>query len=290
MKHALLVIFTSFCLVWLLSASESFAQTEAAVSSDLLARGGIIMLTVKSDVAQKPRAIWMEKEIPLVYIPTNAAWSGFVGADLNHKTGVYELFVQLPESGMEKKFKIRVIAKDYGARRLRLPPKKVELSAAALKRVKKEQAAVGALWRGDCAEPLWDDRFIMPGEGKMIGFFGQRSIINNQERSPHSGVDLRGKIGDPVRAMHRGYVVLAADHFFTGKSLYLDHGGCIISMYFHLDKILVNEGDRIEKGQLIGLIGATGRVTGPHLHWGVRVNQARVNPLDLINLGNLWEN
>ena len=140
------------------------------------------------------------------------------------------------------------------------------------------------LWKADCQPPLWHDGFILPVNNAIVGTFGKRSIINNRKRHPHSGVDIRGKVGDPVSAMHHGEVILVADHFFTGKSIFLDHGGCVASMYFHLDDIIVEKGQRVEKGQIIGTVGATGRVTGPHLHWGVRVNNARIDPLELIKL------
>jgi murein DD-endopeptidase MepM/ murein hydrolase activator NlpD len=264
--------------------SESSAETEVFFSSVSLVRGDLILITIKADILEKPQIIWRKKEIPLIYSQANASWRGFIAADLKQKPGVYKVVVQLPSSGFEKEFYIRVNDRDYGVRKLNLDPKKVELDAEALNRVKNEAAIVNKLWTADCQLPLWDDRFLMPVDKKIVGTFGRRSIINKRKRAPHTGVDISGKLGDPVKAIHNGTVMLVADHFFTGNSLYLDHGGCIISMYFHLDKILVKDGDQIEKGQIIGLVGATGRVTGPHLHWGVRINGARVNPLTLIEL------
>ncbi|MBW1862211.1 MAG: M23 family metallopeptidase, partial [Deltaproteobacteria bacterium] len=119
---------------------------------------------------------------------------------------------------------------------------------------------------------------------KLVGPFGRRSIINDQPRSPHSGVDLKGKRGTPIKAANNGKVALTGNHFFSGKSVVIDHGGGIQSMYFHLDKIMAKEGQTIIKGQVIGLVGSTGRSTGPHLHWGMRVNGARVDPLMLTGL------
>jgi murein DD-endopeptidase MepM/ murein hydrolase activator NlpD len=210
-------------------------------------------------------------------------------ADLNQKAGVYQTVISMPSSDFREQFDIRVTEKDYGLRNLALPKEKVELDAKSLKRVKKEASVVNALWSASGAVPAWKGVFLMPVDGDVVGTFGRRSIINNLERSPHTGVDQKGEAGAPVRAINSGHAVLIADHFFTGNSLYLDHGGGIISMYFHLDKVLVNDGDAIKKGQVIGLVGATGRVTGPHLHWGVRVNGARVNPLTLIDLSKALE-
>ena len=284
MSRTYAVFFLAVCFLLMPLKSESSAETEVFFSSVSLVRGDLILITIKADILEKPQIIWRKKEIPLIYSQANASWRGFIAADLKQKPGVYKVVVQLPSSGFEKEFYIRVNDRDYGVRKLNLDPKKVELDAEALNRVKNEAAIVNKLWTADCQLPLWDDRFLMPVDKKIVGTFGRRSIINKRKRAPHTGVDISGKLGDPVKAIHNGTVMLVADHFFTGNSLYLDHGGCIISMYFHLDKILVKNGDEIEKGQIIGLVGATGRVTESHLHWGVRINGARVNPLTLIKL------
>ena len=283
------VFFLAVCFLLMPLKSESSDETKVFFSSASLVRGDLILITIHADLLEKPLAFWMKKEIPLIYSQANASWRGFIAADLKQKPGVYKVVVQLPSSGFEKEFYIRVNDRDYGVRKLKLDPKKVDLDAEALNRVGNEAAIVNELWTADCQLPLWDDGFLMPVDKKIVGTFGRRSIINKRKRAPHTGVDISGKSGDPVKAIHNGTVMLVADHFFTGNSLYLNHGGCIISMYFHLDKILVKNGDKVEKGQIIGLVGATGRVTESHLHWGVRINGARVNPLTLIKLSGKWD-
>ena len=119
--------------------------------------------------------------------------------------------------------------------------------------------------------------------------FGCRCIINDMERSPHSGVDLKASEGTPVKATNRGIVVLVADHFFSGLSVVIDHGGGMQSMYFHLSEVLVQAGELLEKGTIIGLSGSSGRVTGPHLHFGIRLNGGRVNPIKLIEISRRLE-
>lgn len=285
-KYAVILV---VCFLLMPLKSESSAETKVFFSSESLVRGDLMFITIKADVLGKPRIIWRKKEIPLIYSQANASWRGFIAADLKQKPGVYTVVVQLPSSGFEKEFYIRVNDWEYGVRKLNLDPKKVDLNAEALNRVRNEAAIVNELWTADCQLPLWDDCFLMPVDKKIVGPFGRRSIINKRKRAPHTGVDISGKLGDPVKATHNGTVMLVADHFFTGNSLYLDHGGCVISMYFHLDKILVKHGDKIEKGRVIGFVGATGRVTGPHLHWGMRINGARVNPLNLIKLCREWD-
>jgi len=257
---------------------------DVSFSSEAMVRGGLILLRVQGCESDDVQVVWMEKEIPLARDRGGTLRQGFLAADLNRKPGVYPVAVRDPSSGFERFFELRVNDRNYGTRNIRLPRAKVELDEASLRRVKAETLAVNALWSAECRPPEWEGSFWMPVNNKIVGAFGQRSIINKKKRSPHTGVDIRGKTGSPVRASNSGTVVLAADHFFTGKSVYVDHGSCIFSMYFHLDQIRVEEGEQIEKGRILGSIGATGRATGPHLHWGVRINGARVNPLTLIEL------
>jgi len=262
--------------------SNSLSGPHISFSSTDIARGDVILLSIKAGMEETPRAIWMEKEVPLFFNRSSSLWQGFLAADLNSAPGTYRLVVQIPSSDFEKDYYLHIVDKDYGVRNLTLPKEKVELDTESLKRVEKESAEINALWKADITLPKWNSGFIMPVDGDIIGAFGKRSVINNLERSPHTGVDIKAGKGDPVKSTNNGKVVLVADHFFTGNSVFLDHGGGIISMYFHLDKILVKAGDIVEKGRIIGLAGATGRATGPHLHWGVRINGARVNPLTLV--------
>ncbi|MCA9479450.1 MAG: M23 family metallopeptidase, partial [Nitrospira sp.] len=133
-------------------------------------------------------------------------------------------------------------------------------------------------------DPLWNGPFLEPVNGKITGVFGSRRIINGQPRRPHSGEDIAAPKGTPVLAINSGTVSLAVDHFFSGKGVVLDHGLGVFSMYFHLSEINVQNGQPVQKGEAIGKVGASGRATGPHLHWGVRVNGSRVNPFALTTL------
>lgn len=264
--------------------ARSLSDPDISISSKEMPRGDVILLNIKAGEETTPRVIWMGKEISLVFNRSRGEWQGFLASDLNQKPGNYEAVVQTGSSGLERRINIHINEKDYGVRRLTLPKDKVELSAEALKRVKAEAAVVSALWKAKDTVPEWRGIFLMPVDGEVVGIFGKRSVINGMERSPHTGVDLSGNAGEPIKAVNNGKVILIADHFFTGNTVFLDHGGGIITMYCHLQKVLVKEGDRMDKGQVLGLVGATGRATGPHLHWGMRVNGARVNPLTLINL------
>jgi murein DD-endopeptidase MepM/ murein hydrolase activator NlpD len=133
-------------------------------------------------------------------------------------------------------------------------------------------------------QPLWQGSWIRPVSGGIVSPFGRRTIINDLERSTHSGVDLKAAEGTPIKAANGGRVVLVADHFFGGLSVVIDHGGGIHSMYFHLSEVSAKAGQIVEKGELIGLSGSSGRATGPHLHFGIRLHGDRVSPLRLIEL------
>jgi len=161
------------------------------------------------------------------------------------------------------------------------------LDAKTLKRVNRETRKLEALFQTSRNERLWKSVFIRPVEGEISTGFGLNRIINGQQRSQHTGVDLRAEAGTSVLASNDGVVVLVDELFFSGKSVILDHGWGLYSMYFHLSETLVKEGDLVRTGAMLGRVGSTGRSTGPHLHWGVIINGARVDPFSLLRTGTL---
>jgi murein DD-endopeptidase MepM/ murein hydrolase activator NlpD len=126
---------------------------------------------------------------------------------------------------------------------------------------------------------------LSPIPGGVGSNFGKKRVFNGESRNPHNGADLRATTGTPIRSTNRGRVVLAKDLFFTGNTVIVDHGLGIYTLYAHLSRIQVEKDSIVDRGQVVGLAGATGRVTGPHLHWGARVQTARVDPFSLVNLG-----
>lgn len=170
----------------------------------------------------------------------------------------------------------------YPTQRLEVAPEMVSPPAHQLERIRHESERVAGLW--DLGGP---PRFELPlarplepqPEPKS---FGARRIFNGEPRDPHTGIDLRASTGTPVFAAAGGRVAVAAEHYFAGRCVFLDHGGDLVTMYFHLDQLEVAEGDVVERGQRIGTVGSTGRVTGPHLHFGVRWHGARIDPVTLL--------
>lgn len=174
---------------------------------------------------------------------------------------------------------IQVAAYPYEVQRITLEDdSQVNLSAADLERVRGENQRIAQLWSLESPRqfklPLASPLDPLPPGGR----FGSRRFFNDQPRSPHSGVDFSADFGTPVLAAATGVVALTGDFFFSGRSVFLDHGDGLISMYFHLSGIAVAAGETVNRGEVVGLVGATGRATGPHLHFGIRWHRARIDP------------
>ncbi len=275
--------FTSIC--W----AKSITQSSVHISSSRIPQGGISVITIQTVQREHPIVSWLTKQVYLVPDSSETRWQGFLAVDLKERPGRYEATVSINPSLPEMKVEVEILTQDYGIGRLTLPKHMVELDDETLQRVSKEQKNMNGLWEKPHPTPLWNGRFLRPVPGEIISPFGTGRIINGQPRSPHSGVDLRGQTGTPIKVINHGKVVLTDDYFFSGKSVVVDHGGEILSMYFHLEKILVHNGEIVEKGQVIGLVGSTGRASGPHLHWGIRLNGARIDPVKFIELSQQLE-
>jgi len=257
---------------------------DVTLTPPTIGQGEVALLSIQKLGKAKPKVIWMGKKITLLSDNKNEAWTGFIGADLTKKPGRYKIKITLSDSNRPHAITVSVLSRDYGSRRLTLPKEMVELDATTLKRVIEESKTVKGLFISSDTYPLWMGRWIRPVPGMIVSPFGCRCIINDMERSPHSGVDLKAAEGDPIKATNRGTVALVAHHFFSGLSIIIDHGGDIQSMYFHLSKNFVKVGQVVEKGTIIGLAGSSGRVTGPHRHFAIRLNNGRIDPIKLIKI------
>ncbi|MFN3680797.1 MAG: M23 family metallopeptidase, partial [Nitrospira sp.] len=210
---------------------------------------------------------------------------GLVGIDMEDQPGTHQLTIEITEGARPRLlyYQVEILKERFRVERLTLPKDKVDLDEESLKRWKAEQEQVKAALAEDSPTRLWQSKFVEPVSGRRTGIFGSVRIMNGQARSPHNGEDIGAPLGTPVAVTNDGVVRLTVDHIFSGKGVYVDHGLGFYSMYFHLSEILVKEGDAVRAGQIIGTLGATGRATGPHLHWGVKLNGARVNPYALLD-------
>lgn len=263
----------------------------AGVDGQFSGRQGEVLL-VPLVLDEAPRAVtgrFLDRQIPFFRDPRSDApgeYVGLVGIDMLDAPGTHELEVEVasPNGSRRLSYTILVVRERFPVQRLTLPKDQVDLDRKTLVRVRAEQRRVRETLGSVSDKRLWRGGFIKPLEGDVSGAFGRKRLINGQPRSPHSGEDISAPAGTDVLATNNGIVRLTVDHFFSGKGVFIDHGLGLHSMYFHLSEVLVEEGQRIRRGQPIGRVGATGRATGPHLHWGVRMNGARVNPYALVDL------
>jgi murein DD-endopeptidase MepM/ murein hydrolase activator NlpD len=256
--------------------------------SALAASQGQALPVVVSDAAalQSVVAQWQGHNIPFSRVGDH--WLAVVGVDLDAAPGVHEVPIHLRFADGRTSMRneqIDVAAGAYPTTRLQVEPRYVELSAEDQARARRESAEIDRVYSAVSPERLWEEPFLAPVAGAGNGRnFGHRRVFNGQPRAPHSGADLTAATGTPVVAANRGRVVLAKSLFFSGNAVFLDHGLGVYTTYLHLSRIDVALGDWVDRGGQLGLAGATGRVTGPHLHWGARVLDARVDPFSLIGL------
>jgi murein DD-endopeptidase MepM/ murein hydrolase activator NlpD len=213
-------------------------------------------------------------------------WRALVGIDLDVAPGAYRLTVKsTPASGARPSTTVlRVQPKKFPVRSLEVDAAFVNPPPEVKARIAAEAAELRRLFAKASAERLWSEGFAAPVAEPPNSRFGSRSIFNGEPRSPHSGADFPSPAGAPVHAPNAGRVVLARSLYFSGNTVVLDHGLGLFSLLAHLESMEVREGDPVERGAVIGLVGATGRVTGPHLHWAVRLGEARVDPVSLLAL------
>jgi murein DD-endopeptidase MepM/ murein hydrolase activator NlpD len=250
-------------------------------------QGSVVRLTLPNEPGIKSvQVLWETKKVPAFL--EEDSWFTILGVDLDSKPGDHkaDVFLTMNDGRVDKREAvIQVVAKKYPTTELTVDDKYVELNKTDLARANRESRETGAIYATISDSMQWTKAFSIPVSGETSGTnFGHRRVFNGEPRAPHAGADLRAKTGTTVHATNRGRVVLAKNLFFTGNTVILDHGMGIYSLYAHLSRIDVKIGDTINNGQQLGLSGATGRVTGPHLHWGMMVQGARVDPFTLMNL------
>ncbi len=206
---------------------------------------------------------------------------GIGAVDMGTKPGEYK--IELDTADVKTSLPLVVKKADFPSISLTLPEGKVFPNKKDLKRAIREADKLKKIWPVS-TEKLWSGEFILPLENGISTVFGTKRVINKKKNSIHRGMDIRGKHGEKVKASNRGRVVLAEELFFGGNTVILDHGREIYTIYMHLSAFSVKRGDIVSKGDIIGLVGSTGRVSGPHLHFGVKIMGANTNPVSLIGL------
>ena len=215
---------------------------------------------------------------------TPGRWQAVTGIDLDVAPGpqVAGVRAHAPSGPVSQEYRVAVAPKQFGTRTLKVDPRFVTPPKSALPRIERERARVAEAFRSGRPGRYWTLPFEAPVEAKAVSSFGVRSVFNGTPRDPHGGADLASPEGAPVSAPNDGRVALAANHYFAGNMVLIDHGAGVFSVLAHLSRIDVDEGAIVRRGDPVGLVGRTGRVTGPHLHWAARVGGARVDPYSLL--------
>ena len=277
--------------VWLLAVAVSAAAQPLDITVSHYARGvfpgeAVLLQVEASGPLTEVRATAFDETVRF-YQAADEVWHALVGIDLGVEPGDHDVALRIvPATGtaIARVYALSVEHKEYETRRLTVAPRYVEPPPEVGERIAREARQQAAIFATATEDRLWRGSWGRPVPGRATSAFGSRSVFNGQPRNPHSGADFRAATGTPVTAPNVGKVVLSGDTYFSGGSLILDHGWGLYSYFAHLSKILVEEGDLVQPGQVVGHAGATGRVTGPHLHWTLRLNGARVDPLSLIEI------
>ncbi len=240
-----------------------------------LVPGGIAILSLGDKNQPKPRAYFHKN--PVAVIANEKEWLAVVGIPLSTKPGRQSIRIQ--QGKTSRKLSFDVHDKAYRTQHITIKNKrKVNPNASDMERIKKERPLIRNALKHWREVDHVDFSFAAPVEGIKSSSFGSRRVFNGQPRRPHSGMDIAAPEGSPVKAPAPGKVIEIGNYFFNGNTVFVDHGNGLITMYCHMSQIDVKKGQEVKTGDKLGNVGKTGRVTGAHLHWGVSLNNARVDP------------
>lgn len=266
-------------------ATPEALTVTASVSSNALPPGGVVIAVVHGSEAMRavegyafgrPVRFWTDAD------PTT--WFGLVPAGLDARPGPYTVTISGtgPAGTGSSSISVRVEPKRFETRRLKVDPQFVNPPTSEGERIAREARQMAALFAQISPDRLWRGPFEMPVPGQPTSSFGRLTVLNGESRGRHQGADFRAATGTPVHAPNAGRVVLAADLYFSGNTVIIDHGLGMFSLFAHFSHLGVHTGEMVSRGQVLGESGATGRVTGPHLHWALRLGEASVDPLAVV--------
>jgi len=278
----LFAVFAAFAFLILASGHVLLAASlQISAQSRSLQPGELVVLTIVAARAAPIHVRAFKHDAPAIR-KNDRTWLALIGIDLDAKPGTYPVLVD--GGGEHAVYDLVVKPRRFPTRRLTVNPDFVTPPASEEARIEREAAMLRRVYAATAKEALWHEPFVRPVPQPANSAFGTRSVFNGLPRNAHGGADFLSPAGQPVRAPNAGRVVVAEALYFSGNTLIIDHGLGLFSTLAHLSAFDVHEGDQVTAGQIVGRVGATGRVTGPHLHWAVRVDDARVDPLSLLAL------
>ncbi len=281
----IVVVWSAFSLIFGAGTSET-ADPQMTHRARALQPGEVILVTLQSERDLASAAVnAFSREFPLFLAEPGGRWQSLVGIDLKTEPGVYSLKVSASNTdggSFSLERRVRVLGKSFPTRRLTVDEKFVTPPQGVLERIRRESRRVAGIFATVSPQRYWKGAFQRPVPGRANSSFGKRSILNGKPRSPHTGTDFTADTGTPVAAPNTGRVVLADNLYYSGNTVILDHGLGLYSYFAHLSEFLVWEGDMVTAGTIVGKVGATGRVTGPHLHWTMKLAGVSVDPLSLM--------
>ena len=264
------------------------------ISSDTIANGNVLLLQITgsglSSSADSIRIEYNQNHYPVYRHPTlgDGAYFTLLGISYRAKPGLHKITLEYPDSNGSRirQINFKVVAGKYKTDILKVDSRRVDPDQKDRKRASREHQEAKHIYSHGSPQRLWEGPFQLPVENGISSRFGNRRVFNGKLKNYHNGVDFRSPVGTPVHATNSGIVRVAKNLFYSGNAVIIDHGTEIFTIYAHLSRIKTKAGHRVRKGQLIGLTGATGRVSGPHLHWGVKINGIAVDPLQFVEVAN----
>jgi murein DD-endopeptidase MepM/ murein hydrolase activator NlpD len=255
---------------------------ELSVQSRTPRPGELVVLSIAlSGPAHHLRVHAFDRDVPAFPVG-DRAWRALVGIDLDVRPGTYPITVAAGPANAS--YDVVVKPRAFHTRRLTVSEAFVTPPASEQARIEEEATLLAKVWQSTAGERLWTGEFVRPVPGAANSAFGTRSVFNGKPRNAHGGADFLSPGGTPIQAPNAGRIAVARALYFSGNTVVIDHGLGLFSTLAHLSNIDVHEGDLVTAGEVVGQVGATGRVTGPHLHWAVRANGARIDPLSLLAL------
>jgi murein DD-endopeptidase MepM/ murein hydrolase activator NlpD len=265
-----------FTLLFLLFTAPLTLRAEVLFPRANAVPGGIAVVKLDAIRQPAPAAYYGKRRVLIRRNSQN--WEAVIGIPLSAKTGIHQLKVKTV-NGKTYYREFSVAAKDYATQHITLKNKRmVNPYAKDLDRIRKEKKIIIKALKTWSDNPEVQTQFILPVDGQLGSPFGLRRYFNGELRRPHSGLDIAAPEGALIRSPADGVVVNTGDYFFNGNSVFVDHGQGLVTMFCHLSDIEVQAGSIVKQGDVLGKVGMTGRVTGPHLHWSVSLNNTRVEP------------